>query len=313
LKIGYNLINDIKGKGGSSVKKAMLIVNPSSGKEMGREFTAHALDTMKKMGYETDVCLTKGEGDAMEFARESCNNKFDFLVAMGGDGTINEAINGMAEQEHRPLFGLIPLGTVNDFARALNIPMNPEEAIDIFKQNHVQKTDVGKINDRYFINIVAVGALAEASFSTSAEQKSKLGPLAYIIEGMKKMKEKQPFTLSVLSDHKWEGDALLMLVALTNSVGGMETIAPDAKVNDGQLHVFIIKDMALPRFLLLLPRILLGELAESEHVHYMKVTKLLAKSKYKMIANVDGDEGDEVPITIKNLKQHLDILVPQKE
>jgi Diacylglycerol kinase catalytic domain len=84
LKIGYNLINDIKGKGGSSVKKAMLIVNPSSGKEMGREFTAHALDTMKKMGYETDVCLTKGEGDAMEFARESCNNKFDFLVAMGG-------------------------------------------------------------------------------------------------------------------------------------------------------------------------------------------------------------------------------------
>ncbi|MFP3471723.1 diacylglycerol kinase family protein, partial [Micrococcus sp. SIMBA_144] len=88
---------------------------------------------------------------------------------------------------------LIPLGTVNDFARALNIPMNPEEAIDIFKQNHVQRTDIGKINGRFFINIVAVGALAEASFSTPIEQKSKLGPLAYIIEGMKKMKEKQPF------------------------------------------------------------------------------------------------------------------------
>ena len=292
------------------MKQAMLIVNPSSGKELGEQYSDHALKTMKEMGYETVLRLTKGEGDAMEFAREACEKRYDFLAAMGGDGTINEAINGMAEQEYRPIFGLIPLGTVNDFARALNIPMKPEEAIDIFKQNHVQKTDVGKINDRYFINIVAVGALAEASFSTPVEQKSKLGPLAYIIEGMKKMKEKQPFELKVQSEHDWEGEALLMLVALTNSVGGMETIAPEAKVNDGQLHVFIIKDMALPKFLLLLPKILLGELAESEHVHYMKVTKLQATSTYEMIANVDGDEGDQLPITIENLKQHLDILVP---
>lgn len=292
------------------MKQAMLIVNPSSGKELGEQYSDHALKTMKEMGYETVLRLTKGEGDAMEFAREACEKRYDFLAAMGGDGTINEAINGMAEQEYRPLFGLIPLGTVNDFARALNIPMKPEEAIDIFKQNHVQKTDVGKINERYFINIVAVGALAEASFSTPVEQKSKLGPLAYIIEGMKKMKEKQPFELKVQSEHDWEGEALLMLVALTNSVGGMETIAPEAKVNDGQLHVFIIKDMALPKFLLLLPKILLGELAESEHVHYMKVTKLQANSTYEMIANVDGDEGDQLPITIENLKQHLNILVP---
>ncbi|PFG06421.1 YegS/Rv2252/BmrU family lipid kinase [Bacillus sp. es.034] len=292
------------------MKKAMLIVNPSSGKELGEQYSEHALQTMKEMGYETFLRLTKGEGDAMEFAREACEKRYDFLAAMGGDGTINEAINGMAEQEYRPLFGLIPLGTVNDFARALNIPMEPEEAIDIFKQNHVQKTDVGKLNDRYFVNIVAVGALAEASFSTPVEQKSKLGPLAYIIEGMKKMKEKQPFELKVQSEHDWKGESLLMLVALTNSVGGMETIAPEAEVNDGKLHVFIIKDMPLPKFLLLLPKILLGELAESEHVHYMKVTKLQANSTYEMIANVDGDEGDKLPITIENLKQHLDILVP---
>ncbi|WP_299736828.1 diacylglycerol kinase family protein [Rossellomorea sp. y25] len=292
------------------MKQAMLIVNPSSGKEKGQEYRDYALETINEMGYKTEVRMTEGEGDAMDFAREACERKFDFIAAMGGDGTINEAINGIAEQDQRPLFGLIPLGTVNDFARALNIPMDPEEAIDIFKQNHVQKTDVGKINDRYFINIIAVGALAEASFSTSIEQKSKLGPLAYIIEGMKKMKEKQPFELKVHSDHDWEGDALLMLVALTNSVGGMETIAPEAKVNDGKLHVFIIKDMALPHFLLLLPKILSGELAESEHVHYMKVTNLEASSTYEMIANIDGDEGDKLPITVENLKQHLDILVP---
>ncbi len=290
----------------------MLIVNPSSGKEKGTEYSEHALKTMKEIGYETEMRVTKGEGDAMRFAREACDRKLDFVAAMGGDGTINEAINGIAEQEHRPQVGLIPLGTVNDFARALKIPMEPEDAIEIFKQQHIQKTDVGKVNDRYFINIVAVGALAEASFSTPVEQKSKLGPLAYIIEGMKKMKEKQPFQLKVQSKNDWEGDALLMLIALTNSVGGMETIAPHAKVNDGKLHVFIVKDISLPQFLLLLPKVLSGELAESEHVHYMKVDSMEASSTYEMIANIDGDEGDKLPIRLENLKQHLEILVPKE-
>lgn len=296
------------------MKQAMLIVNPSSGKEKGTEYTEQALKTMKNMGYETELRETKGEGDAMEFAREACGRKLDFVAAMGGDGTINEAINGIAEQDHRPLFGLIPLGTVNDFARALNIPLDPEEAITIMEQQHTRKTDVGKINHRYFINIVAVGALAEASFSTPVEQKTKLGPLAYIIEGVKKMKEKQPFELRVQSDEGvWEGEALLMLIALTNSVGGFETIAPEAEVNDGKLHVIIIKDVALPQFLLLLPKIMTGELASSEHVEYLKVPMIEASSTYEMIANVDGDEGDKLPIKVENLKRHIEILVPTEE
>ncbi|WP_191560148.1 diacylglycerol/lipid kinase family protein [Metabacillus idriensis] len=296
------------------MKQAMLIVNPSSGKEKGIEYTDYALDTMRKMGYETELRETKGAGDAMHFAREACDRKLDFVAAMGGDGTINEAINGMAEQEHRPLFGLIPLGTVNDFARALNIPLDPEEAIAILEHQHSRRIDVGKINDRYFINIVAVGALAEASFSTPVEQKTKLGPLAYILEGLKKMKEKQPFELRVQSDEGvWEGEALLMLVALTNSVGGFETIAPEAEVNDGKLHVMIIKDIALPQFLLLLPKIMTGDLGKSEHVEYLKVPYLEASSTYKMIANIDGDEGNKLPIKAENLNRHLEIYVPKEQ
>lgn len=126
------------------------------------------------------------------------------------------------------------------------------------------------------------------------------------------MKEKQPFPLLVKSDHQWEGDALLMLIALTNSVGGMETIAPNAKVNDGMLHVFIIKDIPLPQFLMLVPKVLSGELADSEHVHHMKVGKLKAASEYDMVSNVDGDEGHELPIIVENLQQHIEIFVPKK-
>ncbi|WP_064093470.1 diacylglycerol/lipid kinase family protein [Rossellomorea aquimaris] len=295
------------------MKKAMLIVNPSSGKEKASEYVEYAINMMKKLNYDIDLRETKGEGDATDFAREACEQHLDFVAAMGGDGTMNEVINGLAEQEHRPVFGLIPLGTVNDFARALNIPMDPKEAITIFEDLHTVKTDIGKMNDSYFMNIIAVGALAEASFSTPVEQKTKLGPLAYIVESMKKMKEKQPFHLRVESESgAWEGDALLMLVALTNSVGGFETITPEAEVNDGKLHVMIIEDIALSEFLLLLPKVLSGKLTESEHVYYKKTTKIEAFSKENMIANVDGDEGDPLPITVENLEKHLEIFVPKE-
>lgn len=128
------------------------------------------------------------------------------------------------------------------------------------------------------------------------------------------MKEKQPFELRVKHEEGvWEGEALLMLIALTNSVGGFETIAPEAKVNDGKLHVMIIKDMALPQFLLLLPKVLTGDLAESEQVVYLKVPEVDVSSTYEMIANVDGDEGDKLPVKIGNLKRHIEILVPKED
>ncbi|MBD1380514.1 diacylglycerol/lipid kinase family protein [Metabacillus arenae] len=294
------------------MKSSMLIVNPSSGKEKGTEYAKQALQVLEGTRYQVEVRLTTGEGDAMNFAREACDHKFDVVVAMGGDGTINEAINGIAEQKHRPVLGVIPLGTVNDFARALSIPLDPEDAIDLISHQQTRKVDVGKINDKYFMNITAVGALAEASFAVSAEQKTKLGPLAYIVEGLKTMKEKQPFDLQINCEDgegEWSGDALLMLIALTNSIGGFESLAPEAEVNDGKLHVFIIKDIAFHQFLSLLPKIVSGDLGESKHVEYLKVGAITAFSSLDMTSNIDGDEGDRLPITVKNLSRHLEVFV----
>ncbi|PLT31524.1 diacylglycerol/lipid kinase family protein [Peribacillus deserti] len=294
--------------------KAMLIINPSSGKEKAPRYKPHAAEILNRFHEKVVVRETLREGDAVRFAKEACLNRYDTVVSMGGDGTINESINGLAEQEYRPKFGLIPMGTVNDFARALNIPLNPEEAINVLMSQTVQSVDIGKINNRYFMNVLAVGAIAEATYNVTPEQKTMLGPFAYFIEGLKAFIKKTPFQLTIEHDTgKWTGHAYLMLTALTNSIGGFETFAPQARVNDGKFHVFILKDFSFPHILKIIPSLLKGELKEHDQVEYIRSSHVEVSSSEELAVNIDGDEGDRLPFHASVLPSHLNIFVPGAE
>jgi diacylglycerol kinase (ATP) len=159
--------------------KAMIIVNPSSGKEKATENLDLLKAALAEMYDVTTIRKTQRVGDAIKFAKEACANNFDALISMGGDGTISESINGIAEQSHQPTFGIVPLGTVNDFARALRIPLEPVESIAILKRNQTKPVDIGKNNHSYFMNVLAVGAIAEATYAVTPQQKTKLGSFAY--------------------------------------------------------------------------------------------------------------------------------------
>lgn len=299
------------------MQKAMLILNPSSGKEEALDHKESVLKVLKEMNYDITLKETEKEDDATRFAEQACQERYDLVVSMGGDGTLNETITGLAKQEYQPALGIVPLGTVNDFARALNISMDPEEAIQQLKTAETKRVDIGRINDRYFMNIIALGGIAEATFGVSVEQKTKLGPLAYMIEGFKTIREKEPFEADITYDgQKWEGDALLFLMALTNSVGGFEKLAPDAEVNDGHLHCFIIKDVPLYKLITIMTALLKGELEEEENVTYFKAKEVHVNADKDLISNVDGDEGAHVPLTVEVLSRHIPIMCPsdnQKE
>ncbi|WP_347551056.1 diacylglycerol kinase family protein [Pseudalkalibacillus hwajinpoensis] len=295
------------------MKQAMLIINPSSGKEQAMDFENETVSILEKNHVDVTVKYTEKEGDAIRFASAACENHFDTVVAMGGDGTINEAVNGLAKEVERPDFGFIPLGTVNDFARALGIPMQPKKALEVLSQQHTKPVDIGKINDRYFMNVLAVGAIAEAVYDVSPEQKSKFGPLAYMIEGARALKDKAPFDLTVTYDGKvWDGEAYLMLVALTNSVGGIEKFAEQAEVNDGYFHVFILKELSLPQVFKIIPDLFSGKLQGNAQVEYFPVANLKVESEQKLVVNIDGDEGVPIPFEAKVLHNELNIFVPEE-
>lgn len=251
--------------------KALLVVNPSSGGEKGKEFARVAEARLKEFFDEVYVRETEKEGDAANFVSEAAQNNYHSVFVMGGDGTVNEGISGLAEKGYKPKFGFFPLGTVNDLARALNIPLDPEEAIAKFDPKLVKPLDIGKINDKYFMNVVAVGTIPEAINDVESEDKTKLGKLAYFVSGLKHIVSNKNYNFRLTLDGKQkEITSSTLLIGLTNSIGGFEHILPEAEVNDGLLHLIYIKDSNLIETINSLPDMLKGVDESTSHVEYIQ-------------------------------------------
>ncbi|ARI78886.1 diacylglycerol/lipid kinase family protein [Halobacillus mangrovi] len=292
------------------MKKAMVIVNPASGKEEALDYVEEIKSILDEKGYDVVISQTEKELDATRYCEDACKNEFDLVVSLGGDGTLHETINGMVDQAHRPLLGIVPLGTVNDFARALQLPLDPKKAVQSLRSDRSKKVDIGKFNDRYFVNIVAIGSIAEATYEVTAEQKSKFGPLAYVMEGFKTLSSKESYPLRIENEEKrWEGECFLFLAALTNSTGGFENLSPEAKVNDGLLHCYIIKNVSVIRLASIVTAILKGELKNQEDVEYFTARHLDIHSENELVTNVDGEEGDPLPVSIEVKPSHIDVIV----
>jgi len=222
------------------MKRARIIYNPTSGREAFKKQLPEVLQKLEMAGYETSCHATTGAGDATLAAKIAVARKYDLVVAAGGDGTINEVVNGLAEQEYRPKLGVIPVGTTNDFARALHIPRDIEAAADIIVKGDTIPVDIGRINDKYFINIAGGGRLTELTYEVPSKLKTMLGQLAYYLKGIEMLPSIRATNLSIEYDGKlFEGEVMLFLVGLTNSVGGFERLAPDASINDGMFTLLI--------------------------------------------------------------------------
>jgi len=295
------------------MKKAMIIVNPSSGKEEALEYIGNVEKNLIVQGYETTVKETEKEGDATLFCRTACEQYYDLIVSIGGDGTLHETINGFIDQEHRPKLGIVPLGTVNDFARALQIPLHPEKAILTLSSSRVQITDLGQLNERLFVNTVAAGSFAESLSCVSSDDKSKYGAFAYLKEGIKELMQQPRHSLSIRYDgNTWEGESALFLAALTNSVGGFEKLAPDAAVDDGLLHCFIIKDLNIFNTITASLSLLFGNLKNHKDVIYFTAKKVSVSSSEFVKTNVDGEEGPPLPIQLSSMPRHIQVIVPEE-
>ncbi|MGC6769790.1 diacylglycerol/lipid kinase family protein [Enterococcus sp. LJL128] len=297
------------------MKKAVLIVNPSSGNEEAKKYEQLAYEKLTSLFDHVEVQHTEGSGDATEFARQAVLEKADSVFAMGGDGTVNEVINGLAEQDYRPKFGFFPLGTVNDLARSLNISMEPEEAIkELNLKNRIQ-LDVGKVNDVYFTNIVAAGSIPEAISDVDVEEKTKLGKLAYFISGFKQVLNNDSYHFSLEIDgEKKLIESSTVVVVLTQTVGGYERVVPEAKPNDGKLYLLYLKDQTITDTIKSVPDILKGIDHTSETIGYQPFTEgsLFVKEEVELHPSVDGDEGPELPLHFKVLPQHLEVYCGSK-
>lgn len=293
------------------MKRARIIYNPTSGREAFKKQLPEVLQKLEMAGYETSCHATTGAGDATEAAKIAVARKYDLVVAAGGDGTINEVVNGLAEQEYRPKLGVIPVGTTNDFARALHIPRDIEAAADIIVRGDTIPVDIGRINDKYFINIAGGGRLTELTYEVPSKLKTMLGQLAYYLKGIEMLPSIRATDLSIEYDGKlFEGEVMLFLVGLTNSVGGFERLAPDASINDGMFTLLILKKTNLAEFIRIATLAVRGEHVNDPHVIYTKANRIKVHSEEKVQLNLDGEFGGLLPAEFVNLYRHLEVFVP---
>src|SRR5690625_4136135 len=244
------------------------------------------LHRFEKAGYETSAHATTGGGDATKAAEYAVERRFDIVVIVGGDGTINEAIQGIAGASERPNVGIIPAGTTNDFARALMIPRDTEKAVDIILDNHQKSLDVRKVNHKYFINIAGGGDLTELTYDVPSKLKTVLGQLAYYIKGIEMLPSLKPQRTKIEYDGEvFEDEIMLFLVANTNSVGGFEKLATLA---------------------------LRGDQLKEENGIYTKAKRIIVTPQNKMQLNIDGEYGGLLPGEFSNLKQHVNFFVPKQ-
>lgn len=294
------------------MKKARIIYNPTAGREAFQKELPNVLQRLEKAGFETSTHATTGEGDATEAAKAAAEKHFHMIVIAGGDGTLNEAIQGISEQDFKPTIGYIPTGTTNDFARALSIPQHIEKAVDIILKGKTMSLDVGKVNNQYFINIAGGGDLTELTYDVPIKLKTVLGRLAYYIKGIELLPSLKPAPVKIEYDGGMiEEDIMLFLIANTNSVGGFEKLAPDAKINDGLFDLIILKKVNLADFIRLATLALRGTHLESEDIVYAQTKYVKVTPYQQMQLNIDGEYGGLLPGEFINLKQHINFRVPK--
>ncbi|MGG3450432.1 diacylglycerol kinase [Domibacillus aminovorans] len=292
-------------------KKARIIYNPTSGREVFRKHLPETLEKLERAGYETSAHATTSEGDATKAARLAAERGFDTVIAAGGDGTLNEVVNGLAGHDYRPKFGVLPMGTTNDFARALHIPRDIQGAVDVITAAETIPVDIGRMNDRFFINIAGGGRLTELTYEVPSKLKTMLGQLAYYLKGIEMLPSIKPTDVTIEYDGQvFEGESLLFLIGLTNSVGGFEKLAPDSSVNDGLFTLLILKKTNLAEFIRIVSLALRGEHLNDPHVIYTKAKHITVHSSDKMLVNLDGELGGEIPAEFENLYRHLDVFAP---
>lgn len=303
--------------------RARLIYNPTSGHETMLRNVGEILNILERAGYEASAFQTTPKPfSAANEARRVAKDGFDLIVAAGGDGTINEVVNGIAPLKHRPKMGIIPAGTTNDYARALKIPRDDVlAAAKVILKGQTVKMDIGQANDKYFMNIAGGGFLTELTYDVPSDFKSVLGYLAYVVKGAEMLPRIKPIDMHIqFDDGEFDGKASMFLLGLTNSIGGFEQIAPDASLDDGNFALIVVKSSNPVEIIKLMGMVLNGgRHVNDPNIIYTKTRKVVAKAKHgeQMKINLDGEYGGDAPMVFTNLRQHIEMFanvdeIPEK-
>ena len=219
----------------------LIIANPCSGKGKSRKIAPKVFLSLENAGYNVTLKYTQKRGDAINFASQL---GFDVIVAIGGDGTLNETISGIVGSGNlNVVLGYVPMGSTNDFARSMSIPTKWKKAVDVIINGRNKAIDICKFNDRFFSYVAAHGIFAETSCSVSQKLKNKLGHLAYLLLGVKEVFRKNNYPIKIEVDGRLIDDTYAFMgFGNTKSIGGILKFKDEiVEMSDGLFEILLVK------------------------------------------------------------------------
>ena len=297
--------------------RCKVICNPKSGRHASPKKLERILG---KLVMEHDLSLvdihrTTGAGDAWRAAAALSAEEYDFVIGAGGDGTLNEIVNGLMEGGAGLPLAMLAGGTVNDFASHLGLPTEPEDFCLMLQRGSVREIDLGWANGRYFINAAAFGMFTDIPYKTRNREKSILGKLAYYMQGVRDAPEQLFSTMQLTAacgEESMDVEALVCIIANSSSVGGVRRLMSKAQVDDGLLDVILVAKPALQNFGETFQSLWEGDGPRKGIIWQKQISEAVFLPRDDKIIDVDldGEQSGALPLTIKVAPKALKLFVP---
>lgn len=286
-----------------SHSKLCIILNPAAKGDQARK----TLSQMVKLVPEAKVYLTEGPGHGEKLAREVVGKGYRTIVAAGGDGTVNEVLNGIDPKICT--LGVLPVGTMNVLALELGIPPNLEKALEVIRAGKRKRLDMGLANRRRFIQLAGVGLDAETVRRTHPNAKKAWGPWSYLLTAAQLMVAPAP-VLRVKVPGKKEIRGAMVLIGNGRHYGGPFQFFPKAEMADGKLDVCVFPKSGPLDLLWYLQAVLLGGPNSLPEVTYLQVPALRVEAEKSVALEVDGEYCGETPVDFQIVPKGLEVIVP---
>jgi lipid kinase YegS len=288
-----------------------LVVN---GKSAGDPALREAVNKLRRQGLRLDVEVTWEAGDAARLAANAVGQGIDVVVAVGGDGTLSEVVHGIVSMETQSdtAVAVVPYGTANDFATCCGIAKgNPLAALQLAAQGNIHRIDVGKVNNRHFINVASGGFGARVTAETPIPMKKALGGAAYSLMGLVTAVKMTPYEGKLITPEGEERHSmLLMAVGNGRLAGGGYAVAPKALLDDGLLDAMAVLDASAADFPTLLGELMDLGAPDNQFVVYRQMAKFRIESNRPLHLNLDGEPMQEQEYDFDVLPQRLPFVLP---
>lgn len=290
-------------------KKVLVLINPNSGKKNSKESVLDALNVFSANNYQMEIYLSQKPMDVTRYIEEN-GERFDVVAVFGGDGTLNEATNGLMKLKHKPVISYFPTGTMNDFGTNFGLTNDMKQCVNIACVGHIESFDVGKINSRYFNYVAGFGAFCNVSYETKQELKKQIGNMAYIIKALHEIPNLHPYHVKMNLDGKiLEKDLMFGLIINGNRVAGFEMVEQvDNTFKDGLFDIILVEHTPNLLELYNYPLGVLHPELNMKYVERYQAKSIIIESQEKLAWTLDGEEGEETLVArVENISQALQI------